>query len=122
MATFDIAQEPLYRLAYAVAPLFSRSASYASGIDAPSGENRLFIHDPFGPHTRPVALAFPVHVVERYDEMDVRSQACVHRNVAKITYARRRELIEDSGDDAQAIAEPTPFEIRFGDEMFRALQ
>lgn len=120
MATFNVAQEPLYRLAYAVAPLFSRAASYGSPVDEPSGESRLFIKNPFGPDTRSIALAFPVHILERYDEMDVKSQACVHRNVAKIAYARRGEFIEDGDDVAGTISEPSPLEIRFGEEILRA--
>jgi hypothetical protein len=121
MATFNVVQEPLYRLAYAVAPLFSDTASYASPPDAASGDSRLFINNPFGVDTRPVALAFPAHVLQTYDEMDVRSQARVHRNVVKITYARRGELIEGGDDLAGTIAQPTPYEIRFGDEILRAL-
>jgi hypothetical protein len=121
MATFNVAHEPLYRLAYAVAPLFSHAASYASPDDAPSGESRLFINNPFGPETRAVALAFPAHVLERYDEMDVRSQACVHCNVAKITYAWRGGLLDNGDDVASTIADPTPYEILFGDEILGAL-
>jgi hypothetical protein len=121
MATFNVVQEPLYRLAYAVAPLFSEAASYASPSEAASGESRLFINNPFGVDTRSVALAFPADVLQTYDEMDVRSQARVHRNVVKITYARRGELMEGGDDLAATIAQPTPYEIRFGDEILRSL-
>jgi hypothetical protein len=120
MATINVAPEPLYRLAYAVAPLFSDAATFAAPEDEHSGASRLFISDPFGHDTRAVAFAFPVDVLERYDEMDAGSQAHVHANVAKIAYARRGELIDRITHGAAV--EAPPREIRFGEEIFRSVR
>jgi hypothetical protein len=120
MATINVAPEPLYRLAYAVAPLFSDAATFAAPDDEHAGASRLFIRDPFGHDTRPVAFAFPVDILKRYDEMDAGSQAHVHTNVAKIAYARRAELIDRMRNGAAV--EAPPREIRFGEEIFRRLR
>lgn len=119
MATFDIEHDPIYRLAHAVSPLFSDAASYVSPGSSTSDEMRLFVNDPFGPDTAPVAFAFPKAVVDAYDGMDVKAQARVHRNIVKITYTRRAEILRR---DCGCPGSRSPFEITFGEEIFNAVK
>ena len=116
---FNIHNEPLYRLANAVAPLFSEYASYSSPEESgASSESRLLISNPFGPETRAITLTFPASVITAYDTMDIRRQARVHRNVSTITYRHRDEILNRRRAGC-ATGQPTGT-ISFGDEIFNA--
>ena len=117
--TFNIHNEPLYRLAHAVAPLFSECASFSSPEETgAAGDTRLLISNPFGPETRAITLTFPASVIGVYDTMDIRRQARVHRNVSSITYRRRDEILNRRRDGC-ATGQPA-CTISFGDEIFNA--